>query len=87
MSGRRRRPAEIFNVRFSTDNPAIHEVPCEDRKPDIVLQEDTELSRRAGMLYGGYPQGLPSDVKKSIKKDYKLYNEYKDILKNKGYKS
>ncbi|MGV7167419.1 hypothetical protein [Xanthomonas axonopodis] len=86
LSSRHRRPGELLNVRFSTQEPTVHDVPREDRKPGIVLSEDTALSLNAGQLYAEYPRGLPSDVKRSVKGDSKLYAAYKDILKNNGYK-
>ncbi|CAP49791.1 hypothetical protein EIQ06_14560 [Xanthomonas campestris pv. campestris] len=86
MSSRHRRRGELLNVRFSTEEPTVHDLPREDRKPGIVLSDDTALSYRAGQLYATYPRGLPSDVKRSTKRDPKLYAAYKDLLKNNGYK-
>ncbi|PPV07662.1 hypothetical protein XbrCFBP1976_06960 [Xanthomonas bromi] len=78
LSSRRRRPAELLNVRFSAQEPAAEELsPGEDRKPDIWLREDTALSVNAYQLYVNYPRGLPSDVKRSTKNDPKLYSAYK----------
>ncbi|MFC0155075.1 hypothetical protein ACFFJ4_16070 [Xanthomonas dyei] len=86
LSSRRRRPGELLNVRFSPEEPTVHDVPREDRTPGVVLRDDTALSASAGQLYAKYPRGLPDDVKMSTKRDPKLYAAYKDILKNNGYK-
>ncbi|PPU52313.1 hypothetical protein XarbCFBP6827_12565 [Xanthomonas arboricola] len=88
MNASRRSAGQVFNVRFSDQEPTVHEVPRYDegRQADIVVRDDAAISMKAGKLWAEHPNGLPGDVKKSTRKDPKLYAAYKDFKKNNGYK-
>ncbi len=80
------RAASFHNVRFSDESNETYEVANEDRKPGIVQLEDSASSYRAGELYAQYPKGkLPRSEKDAISRH--TYEAYKDLVKNKGYKS
>ncbi|ASL72609.1 hypothetical protein CYD94_06190 [Ralstonia solanacearum] len=80
------RAGSFHSVRFSDESDETHVLEREDRKPGIVQLEDTASSYRAGELYAQYPKGkLPRSEKDSISRH--TYEAYKDLVKNKGYKS